>query len=55
MNTVSLIKGKDRRENIKKSLEQISDDIRKNLKPGRIIIKPNFVSSSIQLAASHVD
>lgn len=55
MNKVSLIKGKDRRRNIRKSLEQISDDIRKNLKPGRIIIKPNFVSSSIQLAASHVD
>jgi len=55
MPRVSLIKGKDRRENIKRSLDLISDDIRKNLKSGQIIIKPNFVSTSVQLASSHVD
>ncbi len=52
---VCLIKGKDRRENIKKSLGLISDDIRKNLKSRQVIIKPNFVSTSTPLAASHVD
>ena len=55
MISVSLIKGKDRRSNIKKSLCLISDDIKNNLKSKRVIIKPNFVSTSIPLAASHVD
>jgi uncharacterized protein (DUF362 family) len=55
MVTVSLVKGKDRRRTIKKSLDIISEDIKKGLKPGKIIIKPNFVSTSVQLAASHVD
>lgn len=56
MPRVSLIKGKDRRENIRRSLEIISDDIREGLKKSKaLIIKPNFVSTSIQLATSHVD
>ena len=55
MPKVSLIKGNDRRDNIRRSLELISDDIRKDLKSRQVIIKPNFVSTSIPLASSHVD
>ncbi len=55
MVTVSLVKGKKRKDNIKKSLDIISEDIKKGLKAGQVIIKPNFVSTSVQLAASHAD
>jgi len=55
MVTVSLVKGEKRRDNIKKSLDIISDKIKKGLKAGYVIIKPNFVSTSLQLAASHAD
>ncbi len=52
---VSLIKGEKRKDTVKKSLDLISEDIKKGLKPGKVIIKPNFVSTSVQLAASHAD
>jgi uncharacterized protein (DUF362 family) len=52
---VSLVKGTKRRDTVKRSLDLVSDDIKKGLKPGKVIIKPNFVSTSVQLAASHVD
>ncbi len=55
MSTVSLIKGKNRRDNVKRSLDRISDEIKKGLNSKQVIIKPNFVSTKIQLAASHVD
>jgi uncharacterized protein (DUF362 family) len=52
---VALTNGNDRRENTKISLELISEEIKINLGSRQIIIKPNFVSTSIQLASSHVD
>ncbi len=55
MPAVSLIKGEDRRENIKRSLEIISDEIKKGLISRQVIIKPNFVSTSNPLASSHAD
>ncbi|MBM4128524.1 MAG: DUF362 domain-containing protein [Nitrospira sp.] len=55
MPKVSLIKGENRREIIKRSLEIIAGDIKNGLKSRQVIIKPNFVSTSIQLASSHVD
>lgn len=55
MTRVSLIKGKDRRDNIKRSLDLIYDDVKNNFKSKQVIIKPNFVSTSIQLASTHVD
>jgi len=55
MVTVSLVKGEKRRDTIKKSLDSISEDIKKGLKAGHVIIKPNFVSTSLPLAASHAD
>ncbi len=55
MPRVSLIKGHGRRENVRKALDLIADDIKKGLASRQPVIKPNFVSSTIQLASSHVD
>lgn len=52
---VAVVKGLERREIIKQSLELVRDTVRRNLRKRQIIIKPNFVSTSIQLASSHVD
>ena len=49
---VALVKGSDRLESIGRALELISGDIH----PGRrIVVKPNFVSTERQVAATHVD
>lgn len=55
MPRVAFIRGKDRRENTKRSLELIADDIARELRFRQPLIKPNLVSSTIPLAASHVD
>jgi uncharacterized protein (DUF362 family) len=52
---VSLIKGVNRRENTRRSLELIADDIKRDLGGRRPLIKPNFVSTDIQLASTHVE
>jgi uncharacterized protein (DUF362 family) len=51
---VALIKGNDRYENITQALSLIGDSIDLSDKK-RILIKPNFVSTRRQLAATHVD
>lgn len=55
MARVSLIKGDDRRVIARRSLDLITDDITRKLAFRRPVIKPNFVSSTKQLASSHVD
>lgn len=55
MPKVSLVKGNDRRGNVMRSLDLIFHEIKKGLGSRQVIIKPNFVSTSIQLASSHVD
>jgi uncharacterized protein (DUF362 family) len=55
MTRVSLIKGDDRRQIARKSLELISGDIKRGLAFRQPVIKPNFVSPTIQLASSHID
>jgi uncharacterized protein (DUF362 family) len=55
MVTVTLVKGEKRRDTVRRSLDLISNYIKKGLKPGKVIIKPNFVSTTVQLAASHAD
>ncbi len=55
MSRVSLKKGENRRDNVRRSLEYIADDIKQRLTAKRPVIKPNFVSPTIQLASSHVD
>lgn len=55
MSRVSLIKGVDRRTIARRSLDLIADDIVRGLGDRQPVIKPNFVSSTNQLASSHVD
>jgi uncharacterized protein (DUF362 family) len=51
---VALVKGNDRYDNIGQALDLIGDDIDLGDKK-RILIKPNFVSTRRQLAATHVE
>jgi uncharacterized protein (DUF362 family) len=50
---VALVKGDDRRGNIRQALELIADQI--DLKGRRPVIKVNFVSTFVPLCATHVD
>jgi len=50
---VAMVKGNDRKGNLRKALEMIADDI--NLQGRRPVIKVNFVSTYVPLAATHVD
>ena len=52
---VAIAKEGGRRENVRRSLELIIDDIERGRASRRPLIKPNFVSSTNQLASSHVD
>jgi len=53
MAKVALVKGDDRRANIRRALELIADDI--DLKGRRPVIKVNFVSTYKLLSATHPD
>ncbi len=55
MARVSLVKGGSRRENVRRSLELIAGDIVNAVGGRQVVIKPNFVSASMQLASSHAD
>jgi uncharacterized protein (DUF362 family) len=55
MPRVAFIRGNDRRENVKRVLDLFADEIERGLSSRQPLIKPNLVSSSIPLAASHVD
>jgi len=52
---VALIKGNDRAENIYKALKLIENQIFSGIQGKQVLIKPNFVQTSKQLAATHVD
>jgi uncharacterized protein (DUF362 family) len=53
---VSLVKGEDRRRNAAAALKAIDEQIRPVLRTKRsVLIKTNFVSTSNQLASTHVD
>jgi len=52
---VSLVKGNDRRQITFAALKNIEEEILAALGDKRVLIKPNFVSTSVQLAATHVD
>ena len=51
---VGLVHGEDRRRNIFRSLDLVRDDVIPKLR-GQVMLKPNFLSSKNQLAASHAD
>lgn len=52
--TVALIRGDDRYDNVRRSLELIAADIDLSDKK-QVLIKPNFVVPDVPLAATHVD
>jgi uncharacterized protein (DUF362 family) len=55
VSNVALIKGNDRSENIYKALKLIENQVFSGIQGKQILIKPNFVQTSKQLAATHVD
>jgi uncharacterized protein (DUF362 family) len=52
---VSLVKGNDRREITYQALKNIEDEVLASIGNKQILIKPNFVVTTRQLAATHVD
>jgi uncharacterized protein (DUF362 family) len=55
MSKVALTRGDSRRKNIFESLKLIEKEIREKVEGKRVLIKPNFTSSSIRKAATHID
>ena len=54
--TVALVHGDDRRKNIYQALMAIDDEIRPKLKKKKyVVIKPNLVTATNQLGATHAD
>jgi uncharacterized protein (DUF362 family) len=51
---VGFVHGEDRRRSVYQAMELVRHDIVAKLKP-QLLIKPNFLSSTNQLASSHVD
>ncbi|MFB0525002.1 MAG: DUF362 domain-containing protein [Phycisphaerae bacterium] len=52
---VSLVKGNDRREITYQALKNIEDEVLTSIGDKKILIKPNFVTTKRQLAATHAD
>ena len=53
---VALVSGSDRRDNVRRALELVADEVRGAVSGKRLVmIKPNFVTCYRQLAATHVD
>ena len=55
MSKVALTRGDSRRKNIFESLKLIEKEIREKVKGKKVLIKPNFTSSRIQKAATHIE
>jgi uncharacterized protein (DUF362 family) len=54
--TVAITQGDDRRKNVYNALMAVDKDLQPKLKQRKyVVIKPNFVNTQNQLAASHVD
>lgn len=53
--SVALVKGNDRSENIYKALKLIENQVFSAIGDKQVLIKPNFVQTSKQLAGSHAD
>ncbi len=54
-NRVALVKGGDRRDNIRRAMELIGEDIRSKIDHRSVIIKPNCLRASRPLSCTHVD
>jgi len=56
MSVVSIARAENRYKTVLKSLELVEEDVKKGLRgKKKVLIKPNFVSVTRQLAATHVD
>lgn len=53
--TVGLIRGGDRRRNMLEALRAIEKEVREGIGDRQVVIKPNFVTTRNQLAATHVE
>lgn len=51
---VALVTGDNRRENLRKAMELLKDDIAPKIK-GKVMLKPNLTHAGRQLASTHVD
>ena len=52
---VAIVKGNDRRDNIRRVLELVRDDIETKIDGRGVIIKPNCLKSTAPLSCTHVD
>ena len=52
---VALIKGDDRRRNVLEALRAVEKEVREAIGSRQVVIKPNFVTTRKQLAATHVE
>lgn len=52
---VALIKGDDRRDNIRRAMELIQEDLLSKIGGQEVIVKPNFIRSAVPLSCTHVD
>jgi uncharacterized protein (DUF362 family) len=52
---VAIVKGSDRRDNIRRAMELIREDIVSKINGERVIIKPNCLMPPIPLSCTHVD
>ena len=51
---VAVVKGENRLENVRRALGLVRDDLVPKVK-GLVLVKPNFLSCTRQLAATHAD
>ena len=52
---VALVKGSDRRDNIRRAMELIREDVASRINGQKVIIKPNCLQSAVPLSCTHVD
>ena len=52
---VSLVKGDDRRDNIRRAMELIREDLAPKINGQEVIVKPNCLQSARPLSCTHVD
>jgi uncharacterized protein (DUF362 family) len=52
---VAIVKGDNRRENIRQALELIKQDVISKINGHEILIKPNCLQSAVPLSCTHVD
>jgi uncharacterized protein (DUF362 family) len=52
---VALVKGNDRRDNIRRAIELIREDVASKANDQKVIVKPNCLQSAVPLSCTHVD